>query len=72
MPGSRRRLYHPSEGELGTDGVVPRGTRAPIGASRLLDQARQFITLNRDVLLDYWDYKIDTDELRQRLKSIDL
>src|SRR5262245_56787259 len=36
----------------------------------LLDQARRFITLNRDVLLDYWDYKIDTDELRQRLNSI--
>jgi hypothetical protein len=35
-----------------------------------LDQARRFIALNREVLLDYWDYKIDTDELRQRLKSI--
>jgi len=25
---------------------------------------------NRDALLDYWDYRIDTDQLRQRLKSI--
>ena len=49
------------------DGAVAAGEIAP----RLLDQARRFITLNRDVLLDYWDYKIDTDELRQRLKSID-
>jgi hypothetical protein len=38
----------------------------------LLDEARRFIALNRDVLLDYWDYKIDTDQLRQRLRSVDL
>jgi len=40
-------------------------------AGRELDQARRFITLNRDVLLEHWDYKIDTDELRRRLKAID-
>ena len=49
-----------ADGEV-TAGDVPRG---------LLDQARQFIALNRDALLDYWDYKIDTDELRRRLKPI--
>src|SRR5262249_24348984 len=38
--------------------------------SWLVDQARRFIDINRDVLLDYWDYRIDTDELRRRLKPI--
>jgi len=38
--------------------------------SWLVDQARRFININRDVLLDYWDYRIDTDELRRRLKPI--
>jgi hypothetical protein len=36
----------------------------------LLDQARRFIDANRDVLLGYWEYRIDTDELRRRLKPI--
>ena len=36
----------------------------------LIDQVRRFIDANRDALLDYWDYRIDTDELRRRLKSI--
>ena len=31
---------------------------------------RQFIALNKDALIDYWEERIDTDELRQRLKSI--
>jgi hypothetical protein len=64
-----------------TDSVDPRGKTASIAiadgavvAGEIprpeLDQARKFIVLNRDVLLDYWDYKIDTDELRLRLKSI--
>jgi hypothetical protein len=38
--------------------------------SWLLDQARKFIDANRDVLLEYWEYRIDTDELRRRLKPI--
>jgi hypothetical protein len=29
-----------------------------------------FIEPNRDVLLDYWEYRIDTDALRRRLKSV--
>jgi hypothetical protein len=36
----------------------------------LIDQVRRFIDANRDALLDYWDYRIDTDELRQRLRPI--
>jgi hypothetical protein len=36
----------------------------------LLDQVRRFIAVNREALLDYWDYRIDTDELRQRLKPV--
>jgi hypothetical protein len=36
----------------------------------LLRRVRQFIDLNRAALLDYWDYGIDTEQLRQRLKSV--
>jgi NAD(P)H-dependent FMN reductase len=49
------------------DGSVAAG--GPISA-KLLDQARRFIDLNRAVLIDYWEYHADTDELRQRLRSI--
>jgi hypothetical protein len=38
--------------------------------AELLKQAQRFVELNRDVLLDYWNYLIDTDELQKRLKSI--
>jgi hypothetical protein len=48
------------------DGVVVAGEVPP----SLLDQAQRFIDANRDVLLDYWEYRIDTDELRRRLRSI--
>lgn len=34
----------------------------------LLQQVRRFIDRNRRVLIDYWNYAIDTDELRQRLR----
>ena len=37
---------------------------------RLLEQVRRFLEANRDVLLDYWEYRIDTEELRRRLKSV--
>lgn len=36
----------------------------------LLNQARRFIDLNRTTLLNYWNYKIDTEELRHQLKAI--
>jgi hypothetical protein len=48
------------------DGAVVVGDVPP----QLLEQARRFIDVNRDVLLDYWEYRIDTDELRRRLKPI--
>jgi|GEM_PF-2334775 hypothetical protein len=48
------------------DGTVVAGDVPP----RLLEQVRQFINANRDVLLDYWEYRIDTDALRRRLKSV--
>ena len=39
-------------------------------SSGLLSQVRRFVDLNRATLLDYWEERIDTDELRNRLKSI--
>jgi hypothetical protein len=37
---------------------------------QLARQVQRFVQLNRAVLLDYWDYEIDTDQLRQGLRSI--
>jgi hypothetical protein len=39
-------------------------------ASRVVEQAKQFIDLNREALLDYWDCKIDTAQLIERLKPV--
>ena len=33
----------------------------------LLQQVREFIARNREVLIDYWGYRIDTDEPRRSL-----
>ena len=63
------------------DSVDPRGETASIAIDDgtlvagnappwLLEQARRFIATNRDVLLEYWEYRIDTETLRERLKSI--
>jgi hypothetical protein len=63
------------------DSVDPRSETASISISDgavvagdvpawLLDEARRFIALNRNVLTDYWDYKIDTEQLRQRLRPV--
>jgi hypothetical protein len=49
------------------DGAVAAGKVAP---APLLKSVQRFIELNRAALLDYWEYRIDTEELRQRLKSI--
>jgi hypothetical protein len=48
------------------DGTVVTGEVSPA----LLDQVQRFIDANRAVLLDYWEYRIDTDTLRRRLKSV--
>jgi hypothetical protein len=34
----------------------------------VVEQAKQFIERNRDTLLRYWDYEIDTDEMIKQLK----
>jgi hypothetical protein len=34
----------------------------------LLQQIRQFLALNRAALLDYWEYRIDTGQLHDRLR----
>jgi hypothetical protein len=63
------------------DSIDPRSTTASIAIeggdvvagdvpAELLKQVRQFIELNHDALLDYWNYLADTDELRKRLKAI--
>ena len=52
---------------IGLDGHVMAGEVEP----ELLRQAQRFIALNRKVLSEYWHYRIDTDELRQRLQSIE-
>jgi hypothetical protein len=48
------------------DGIVKEG-QVP---AALLAAVQRFIALNRAALLDYWDYRIDTEELRRRLTSI--
>ncbi len=62
------------------DSLDPRGNittitfdGAVIGSmdSELARQVLRFIDINRAVLLDYWNYEIDTDQLRQRLQPID-
>jgi hypothetical protein len=49
------------------DAVVVAGESVP---AVVLDQIRRFIDLNRVALLDYWEYRIDTEQLRRRLKPI--
>ncbi len=34
----------------------------------LLRQVREFLAINREAVLAYWNYEIDTDQLRQRLR----
>ena len=36
----------------------------------LLKQVQQFVKLNRDALLEHWNYEIKTDEMEQRLKKV--
>jgi len=41
-----------------------------VRSTKLLRQVREFIELNRQVLLDYWEYQIGTADLCKRLKPI--
>ncbi|MBV8752582.1 MAG: DUF4160 domain-containing protein [Hyphomicrobiales bacterium] len=63
------------------DSIDPRGNVASIAIDHgtvvagevppaLLEEVRRFIDANRAVLLDYWEYRIDTETLRRRLKSV--
>ncbi len=36
----------------------------------VLEQAKAFVELNREALLDYWEARIDTDEFLERLKPV--
>jgi hypothetical protein len=49
-----------------TDGTLVAGDIPP----RLLEQVRRFVDANREVLLDYWEYRIDTETLRRQLKPV--
>ncbi len=49
------------------DGTVMAGDSVP---PDLLRRVQQFIKLNHAALLEYWEYSIDTEQLRQRLKSV--
>jgi len=42
-----------------------------ISNAELLKQVQKFIELNRPALMDYWNARIDTDELAEQLKSIE-
>ncbi len=48
-------------------GKVVAGEKVP---AKLLKQVQQFITLNRDVLIEFWNCQIGADDLHERLKSI--
>ena len=51
------------------DGKIVAGPAGKV-PPHLLRQVRRFVALNKDVLLDYWEERIDTDELRNRLQRI--
>jgi hypothetical protein len=63
------------------DSIDPRGATASVAIdsgevvdgdvpAELLKQVREFIELNHNVLLDYWNYRADAEELREQLKRI--
>ncbi len=52
--------------EVGSGEVVA----GKIPTAALRKRVQQFVELNRDVLLDYWHYRIDTAQLQRRLKPV--
>jgi hypothetical protein len=52
--------------EVGSGEIVA----GKIPTTALRKQVQQFVELNRDVLLDYWYYRIDTAQLQRRLKPV--
>lgn len=59
-PGGRTAAVAVHDGSL-VEGDMP---------ANLLKQVQHFITLNRDVLIEYWNYEILTDAMEQRLKKV--
>jgi len=51
-------------------GKVVAGDKAKVSTA-LQRQVQKFVVLNREVLLKYWDARIDTDELAEQLKPIE-
>jgi Domain of unknown function (DUF4160) len=39
--------------------------------SHILQQVQEFVRINRGVLMEYWEERIDTRQLDQRLKPIE-
>jgi len=64
-PDSINPLSDQASVEITTGNVV-----AGEVSAALLRQVQKFIQLNRDVLLEYWDARITTDQLQERLKAI--
>ncbi len=52
-----------------SSGKVIAGDAAEVSLA-LSKQVEKFIMLNRAVLLDYWNAKISTEELQERLKAV--
>jgi hypothetical protein len=50
-------------------GKAIHGDKVKLSAA-LSKQVEKFIELNRSALLDYWNAKISTDELHERLKAV--
>jgi hypothetical protein len=64
-PDSINPLSDQASVEITTGNVV-----AGEVSAALLRQVQKFIQLNRDVLLEYWDARITTDQLQARLTAI--
>ena len=59
-PGTKQASIAIHDGSI-TGDSVPR---------RLYEQLLEFIDLNRETLLDYWDYRISTTQMEARLKPV--
>jgi hypothetical protein len=69
-PATEADLTPPRRSKTASVAIVDGTVIAGEAPTRLIEQVRRFLDANRDVLLDYWEYRIDTEELRRRLKAI--
>jgi len=78
--GNTRHAAHVEVAINPADSVDPRGETASVAISdgsvmagnvsaALLKDVQRFSELNCAALIDCWEYRIDTEQLRQRLKS---